>query len=578
MSMNLQPVSTDPEALLAGLDPEQRVVAESLGGPVCVLAGAGTGKTRAITHRIAYGVATGTFAANRVLALTFTTRAAAELRSRLRVLGAHGVSARTFHSAALSQLNYFWPHTVGGAFPTLISGKGKLLGQLAEARRLRLDTAALRDLAAEIEWRKVSGLSIEQYAASDRPGIGSISLEQVATLQQGYEDLKDERKQLDFEDVLLTCVGMIHSEASVAMQVREQFRHFVVDEYQDVSPLQQQLLDAWLGPRNDLCVVGDASQTIYTFAGARSSYLLDFERNYHDATIVRLERNYRSTAPIIKDANALMRGRAGALELRAADTASSTEGPGRPAATPAPITARFRDDLAEARGVVSRIIELHESGTDLADIAILFRVNVQSSVFEQALNEAGLAFRMHGGTRFFDRPEIRQALMELRGASVSIVGEPLFKSVSDVLRAHGWTVDPPEQPGALRERWEALNTLMDLVDRAAPGTTLRVFTDELLERQAAGAEPTQQAVTLATMHSAKGLEWETVFLVGLSEGLVPISYATTETMVDEERRLMYVGITRARSRLMLSWAEGAPRGSGSRVPSRFLTEMGHPTR
>ncbi|RLP76601.1 ATP-dependent helicase [Mycetocola tolaasinivorans] len=587
----MTPSSTDPEALLAGLDPEQRVVAEALGGPVCVLAGAGTGKTRAITHRIAYGVATGAFAANRVLALTFTTRAAAELRSRLRVLGAHGVSARTFHSAALSQLNYFWPHTVGGAFPTLISGKGKLLGQLAEARRLRLDTAALRDLAAEIEWRKVSGLSIEQYAASDRPGIGSISLEQVAVLQQGYEDLKDERRQLDFEDVLLACVGMIHSEASVAMQVREQFRHFVVDEYQDVSPLQQQLLDAWLGPRNDLCVVGDASQTIYTFAGARSSYLLDFERTHHNATMVRLERNYRSTAPIIRDANALMRGRPGALELRAAepdaagsDPVATSAGRGGASASPArlaapaPTAARFRDDISEARAIVTRILELREGGMDLADIAILFRVNVQSSAFEQALTEAEIPFRMHGATRFFERPEIRQALMELRGASVSIIGEPLFKSVSDVLRAHGWTVDAPEQPGAMRDRWEALNTLMNLVDRAAPGTTLRAFTDELLERQAAGAEPTQQAVTLATIHSAKGLEWETVFLVGLSEGLMPITYATTDEMVEEERRLMYVGITRARTRLMLSWAEAAPRGGGLRAPSRFLTEMGHPPR
>ncbi|UCR89075.1 ATP-dependent helicase [Mycetocola spongiae] len=569
------PSPTDPEALLAGLDPEQRVAAEALRGPVCVLAGAGTGKTRAITHRIAYGVASGTYAANRVLALTFTTRAAAELRSRLRQLGAGAVSARTFHSAALSQLNYFWPHTVGGQFPTLITGKAKMLGQLAESRTLRLDTATLRDLAAEIEWRKVSGLSIEQYAASDRAGIGNLSLTQVAELQQGYEDLKDGRRQLDFEDVLLACVGMIHSEASVALQVREQYRFFVVDEYQDVSPLQQQLLDAWLGDRNDVCVVGDASQTIYSFAGAQSSYLLEFPQRHRGTTLVQLERNYRSTEPIVDSANRLMRGRPGALVLRAA-TPEAAEPPAaaRKPAWPEPEVSRFRDDMAEARGVAQQILERERAGTAFADMAVLFRVNVQSGAFEQALTEAGIPFRLHGGARFFDRPEVRQALMELRGASVSIVGEPLFKSVSDVLRSQGWTVDPPESAGALRDRWEALNAIMNLVDQAAPDTTLRRFTDDLLERQAGQHEPTMPAVTLATVHSAKGLEWEAVFLAGLSEGLIPISYATTFEAIDEERRLMYVGITRARSFLGLSWSERGPRANGLREPSRFLTEIG----
>ncbi|MDQ1607569.1 MAG: ATP-dependent helicase UvrD/PcrA, partial [Microbacteriaceae bacterium] len=266
------------DALLAGLDEQQRVAAEALLGPVCILAGAGTGKTRAITHRIAYGVATGAYAPNRVMALTFTSRAAAELRGRLRHLGAGGVAARTFHAAALSQLNFFWPQVIGGQLPSVLDSKGRLLGQASERLGLKVDTATLRDVAAEIEWRKVSGLSIDQYAGriQDRNIPGSMSAEQLLLLQQSYEDFKDERRQFDFEDVLLACAGMIESEPSVAMQVREQYRFFVVDEYQDVSPLQQQLLDLWLGGRRDVCVVGDASQTIYTFAGATPDYLLGF--------------------------------------------------------------------------------------------------------------------------------------------------------------------------------------------------------------------------------------------------------------------------------------------------------------
>src|SRR5680860_492359 len=315
-------MSVTPESLLDGLDEQQRVAAEALIGPVCMLAGAGTGKTRAITHRIAYGVMSGAYAPNRVMALTFTSRSASELRGRLRQLGAGGVAARTFHSAALSQLNYFWPHVVGGQAPRILDGKGRLLGHAAETLKLKLDTATLRDLAAEIEWRKTSGLSVEEYGSGlhKRSLPGRLDLGQVVAMHEAYEHLKDGRKQIDFEDVLLAMAGMIKSEASVAMQVREQYRFFVVDEYQDVSPLQQDLLALWLGDRRDLCVVGDASQTIYSFAGARSDYLLDFPKRYEDATVVRLEQNYRSSPPIVQAANQLMRGRPGALVLHAALT------------------------------------------------------------------------------------------------------------------------------------------------------------------------------------------------------------------------------------------------------------------
>lgn len=557
--------------LLAGLDDQQRVAAEALIGPVCMLAGAGTGKTRAITHRIAYGVVTGAYAPNRVMALTFTSRSAAELRGRLRQLGAGGVAARTFHAAALSQLNYFWPHVVGGQAPRILDAKARLLGHVAETLHLKIDTATLRDLAAEIEWRKTSGLSIEQYGAGigGRALPGRLDLEQVVAMQERYERLKDERKQIDFEDVLLAMAGMIEAEPSVALQVREQYRFFVVDEFQDVSPLQHSLLLLWLGERRDLCVVGDASQTIYSFAGARSEYLLEFPGRYEDATVVRLEQNYRSTGAIVATANQLMRGRPGALTLQAATVAGDTVAAGTP-----PVVRDFASDIAEARGIAQAVADLIAGGTRPEDIAILFRINVQAAVLETALGDLGVSFQIRGSRRFFDLPEVKQAVMSLRAASVSIVGEPLFKSVSDVLRSLGWSQSAPDAPGAVRNRWESLNALMGLVDQAAAGTTFRQFTDELMERQAGQHEPTVSAVTLSTMHSAKGLEWEAVFVIGLSEGLVPITYASGPLQVDEERRLLYVGITRARKRLALSWAAAGPQQRAPRERSRFLTELG----
>ncbi|HWU47521.1 MAG TPA: ATP-dependent helicase [Humibacter sp.] len=568
------------ERLLDGLDEQQRSAAETLLGPVRVLAGAGTGKTRAITHRIAYGVASGVYAPNRVMALTFTARAASELRSRLRHLGAGPVVARTFHSAALSQLSYFWPLTVGGTAPRVLDGKARVLGQAAERLRIKVDTATLRDIAAEIEWRKVSAMSIEDYAkALQRPPgwtgptretPGKLTAEQAIDLHRTYETLKDERKQIDFEDVLLVTAGMIEAEPSVAMHVHEQYRFFVVDEYQDVSPLQQNLLDLWLGERRDLCVVGDASQTIYSFAGASSSFLLDFGSRYPDAALIRLEQNYRSSVPIVDTANRLMRGRPGSLTLHAVTQA--TPAPGITSDIPA--ISAHATDLAEARAVATDIRSAIDRGAAPESMAILYRINVQAAALENALNEVDVSYQIRGAKRFFDLPEVKQAVLTLRGASVSVMGEPLFKSVSDVLRSLGWTEQAPQARGAVRDRWEALNAIMGLADQAVPGTTFRRFTDELLERQAAQHEPTLSAVTLATVHSAKGLEWDAVYLIGLSEGLLPISYATNFDQVDEERRLFYVGITRARRRLWLSWARRVAQRSGEVEPSRFLAELG----
>jgi DNA helicase II / ATP-dependent DNA helicase PcrA len=557
------------DAILESLDEQQRLAASTLLGPVCLLAGAGTGKTRAITHRIAYGVASGVYPPGRVMALTFTTRAAGELRSRLRQLGAGGVAARTFHSTALSQLNFFWPHVVGGTMPRLLDSKARLLAHAADAVKLRLDTATLRDAAAEIEWRKVSRLSIEQYAkaAESRVLPPALSIAKAVDLQRAYENLKDERRQIDFEDVLLATAGMIESEPRVAQQVREQYRFFVVDEYQDVSPLQHDLLQLWLGERNDLCVVGDASQTIYSFAGATPDYLLGFGVAHQDAVIVRLEQNYRSTPAIVESANRLMRGRPGALSLH-----SVQDDQGK---TPS-ITA-YDSDGAEARAVANAVSAEIAAGVRAQDIAILYRINVQATVIEAALEDAGISYLLRGAKRFFELPEVKQALMLLKGASVNTIREPLFKTVSDVLRSLGWTQDPPELRGAVLDKWESLNALMQLAEEAGGDVSLREFVDELFERQAGQHDPTREAVTLATLHSAKGLEWDSVHIVGLAEGFLPIGYAKTEAAIDEERRLLYVGVTRARKRLALSWAATAGNVGGGRAgqrqPSRFLAEL-----
>jgi DNA helicase-2/ATP-dependent DNA helicase PcrA len=560
-----------PEQLLAALDERQREVAQTLLGPVCVLAGAGTGKTRAITHRIAYGVATGAYDPQRVLALTFTTRASGELLGRLRGLGAEGVAARTFHSAALRQLHYFWPIVVGGTPPRVLEGKGALLGQAAGALKLNLDTAGLRDSAAEIEWRKVSRLSIDDYAraAHTRTLPSRLSVDAMVSLQKMYETIKDERKQIDFEDVLLATAGMIESEPRVADQVRSQYRFFVVDEYQDVSPLQHDLLMLWLGGRRELCVVGDASQTIYSFAGATSDYLVRFGSEYPEARVVRLEDNYRSTAAVVTLANRLMRGRPGALTLHAASDAGTQRG-----ATPS-IT-KHVDDAAEAASIAQSIARRIADGTPPESIAVLYRINTQSIALESALTRFGVPVQTRADSRFFDQTEVKQAIMLLRGASISITDEPLFKSVSDVLRGLGWRQDPPEGGGAERSKWESMNALLGLAEEAPSGATLPDFVRELQRRQEQQHAPTRSAVTLSTLHAAKGLEWDVVHIAGLSEGLVPIVFAQGLEAIDEERRLFYVGITRARVALELSWAQRALTARAERSPSRFLDEVRAP--
>ncbi|MCD9873814.1 ATP-dependent DNA helicase UvrD2 [Streptomyces guryensis] len=569
-----------PDAVLEGLDPEQREVATTLRGPVCVLAGAGTGKTRAITHRIAYGVRAGILQPSTVLAVTFTNRAAGEMRGRLRQLGTAGVQARTFHSAALRQLQYFWPKAVGGSMPRLIDRKIQLVADAAAACRIRLDRGELRDVTAEIEWSKVTQTVPADYApAAAKAGRDTPrDPAEIAQLYSVYEDLKRDRSVIDFEDVLLLTVAILQDRHDIADQVRSQYQHFVVDEYQDVSPLQQRLLELWLGERDNLCVVGDASQTIYSFTGATPDHLLDFRIRHPGATVVKLVRDYRSTPQVVHLANGLLaqaRGRAADHRL---ELISQRE-PG-----PEPGYTEYTDEPAEAEGAARRIRELMDTGVPAGEIAILFRTNSQSETYEQALADAGVPYQLRGAERFFDRPEVRKAGVALRGAARFGGNDSLLDDAVDlpsqvraVLSGEGWTPQPPAGSGAVRERWDSLAALVNLAHdfaAAKPGATLGDLVAELDERANAQHAPTVQGVTLASLHSAKGLEWDVVFLVGVAEGMMPITYAKTDEQIEEERRLLYVGVTRAREHLHVSWSlSRSPGGRPNRRPSRFLAGL-----
>ncbi len=562
------------DAVLAGLDPEQREVATTLIGPVCVLAGAGTGKTRALTHRIAYGVHSGVYTAQQVLAVTFTARAAGEMRTRLRDLGIGGVQARTFHAAALRQLQYFWPQAVGGALPPLLDHKARLVGEAASRLRLQVDRAAIRDLSAEIEWSKVSMLTPEDYpvaaARVRRSGAAGMDSQAVSRVLRVYEEVKTDRGVIDFEDVLLLTAGILDERPDIAATVRAQYRTFVVDEYQDVSGLQQRLLDLWLGERKDLCVVGDASQTIYSFAGADPAHLLQFRTRYPDAALIKLVRDYRSTPQVVGLANGLLdRAPAAARTARVELVAQRPPGP-------PPEFTEYDDDVAEAEGLARRIKALVDAGLPAREVAVLFRTNGQSEPLEQALAEVGIGYVLRGGERFFSRKEVRDAVLLLRGAARGEDGTSgLGEAVRGVLGSGGWAEHPPAAAGAVRERWASLQALVALADQlqvSQPGAGLAELVAELEERAAAQHAPTVDGVTLASLHAAKGLEWDVVALVGLSEGLMPISFAAdSEAAVEEERRLLYVGVTRARERVLLSWTRArTPGGRAGRRPSRFL--------
>ena len=540
------------DEILAALDPDQRAVALASRGPVCVIAGAGTGKTRAITHRIAYAAAIGTMDPQKVLALTFTAKAAGEMRARLRSLGVPTVAARTIHSAALKQLLYFWPSVFGGRTPDLITTKTGFLTEAINRAGLSDSVRAtnrelMRDIASEIEWAKVSQVAPSDYVdeISKRMQKPRVLPEQMVQIYTAYESVKKQELAIDFEDVLLLCAAMLEEEREVRERVQDQYRYFTIDEYQDVSPVQQRLINAWLGKRNDICVVGDPAQTIYSFAGATPVFLNTFTQRFPDAEVIRLSTGYRSTPEITFAANALLRHGAMGQEL-VAQNEHGTQ----------PSVVGYSDDAAEVNGVLSEITDLLSAGTPPHEVAILARTNSQLKSVERAMQKVNLPYQVRSTERFFDRREVRDFLSEVRKASV-IPAE-----------GQGWIDElrTLAQPYLTGEAIDGIAALLHLAreldgDENFTPKTLRGYLREVEDRVQQNNPPTMPVITLATLHAAKGLEWERVFLIGASEGQLPVSDAS----IDEERRLFYVGITRAKADLHISYRKS---------PSPFLRESG----
>ena len=585
-----------PEAVLAALDPEQREVALATRGPVCVIAGAGTGKTRAIAHRVAYAVRTGVVNPGHVLAVTFTTRAAGELRGRLRQLDGPGgsglaqVAARTFHSAALRQLVHFWPVTIGGRPPAVLDSKVALLAEAARAARVPATGPELRDLATEVEWAKVLQVRPEDYAAAaaSHGRTPPVDHQAAGRVYAAYENLRRDRHLVDFESVLELTAAILAGHPVAAAEMRDRYRYFVVDEFQDVNPLQKLLLDVWAGDRDDVCVVGDPRQTIYSFTGATSGYLTGFAAEYPHATVVKLVRNYRSTPEVVDCANRLAQGRTG--WGRGGRAGLAPQGDGGPplvaqrASGPPAEFSEYDDEAAEAAAVAARARQWMDSGLPPRDMAVLVRVNAQTERFEQAFADAGVPCQVRGAQRFFDRAEVRQATGLLRAAAKSArapdesggsgPAQYAAAEVRHVLAGIGLTREPPSGRGAARDRWESLAALAQLAEdhcAAAPGASLADVVAELARRAVAEHAPQVEGVTVASLHAAKGLEWDVVFLPGLTEGNLPIVHADSDEAVAEERRLLYVGVTRARQQVLLSWPLARlPGGRRNRTPSRFL--------
>jgi DNA helicase II / ATP-dependent DNA helicase PcrA len=547
------------EEILEALDNEQRAVALATRGPVCVIAGAGTGKTRAITHRIAYAAAIGTMDPHKVLALTFTARAAGEMRSRLRSLGVPSVAARTIHAAALKQLTFFWPQVFGGRTPDLLTTKSGFLSEAIKRAQLQGELSItsrdlLRDIATEIEWAKVSQVAPSDYLSESqkRTVKPRINPEQLAKVYTAYESVKHQERAIDFEDVLLLTTAMIEEEREVRERVQDQYRFFTVDEYQDISPLQQRLINAWLGSRQELCVVGDPAQTIYSFAGATPVFLNSFTQRFPEAEVVRLTTGYRSTPEIIFTANSILRKGAMGSELVAINDHGSK-----------PTINAYNDESAEITGIVRDITKLISEGTPAQEIAVLARTNNQLNGLEKAMNAANLPYQVRNTERFFDRKEVRDFLKQVRTASVIPTEGVVWL---DELR----TLAQPFLTGGAIDGIAALLHLARELDTDSGFTpkNLRTYLREVEDRVQQNNPPTMPVTTLATLHAAKGLEWERVFLMGVSDGILPLENNSTtgdQASIDEERRLFYVGITRAKSDLRLSY-----RGKAS----RFLAEAG----
>lgn len=549
--------------ILEALDPEQRVVATQLDSPVVVLAGAGTGKTRAVTHRIAHAVSTGRYSPTATLAVTFTTRAAGEMRARLAGLGVRGTQARTIHSAALRQCQFFWPQAFGVSFPAVAENTFGLVARAAHQVLGSSETALVRDLEAEISWAKTSNVTPAHYVEmAETRSVNGAGPSQVANVMTLYEKAKLTEGTVDFNDILLCNAALLSEHEEIAQRIRDTYRHFVVDEYQDVSALQHRLIQLWVDGRPDVCVVGDPNQAIHSFAGADPGYLLRFADEFPEAKTVRLVRNYRSSPEVIGAANRVLGARSGAAgALRA-----TREG------GPAPSFHGAPDEATEAGDVARWLRSCQQAGTRWSELAVLYRINAQAPALEAALTERGIPYTVRGTERFYDRSEVRQAITEVGRVTQRDEDAPPTQVLEAVLTGLGWKPEAPSGQGRQRERWESLLALRTMVaDEAAKrdGWSAAGALAWLQERASWQAAPVAEAVTLSTLHAAKGLEWDGVAIVGVREGMIPFVLAQEEPALSEERRLLYVGFTRARRDLRISWS--AARGKATR--SRFIADQ-----
>jgi DNA helicase-2/ATP-dependent DNA helicase PcrA len=546
-------------ALLSGLNDRQREAVTTEATPLAILAGAGSGKTRVLTRRIAWQAATGRIDAAHTVAVTFTRKAAGELSDRLRALGVgRQVTAGTFHALALAQLRRRWADR-GQGVPTLLERKARLLVPMLGRGGDVLSRAA--DLAGEIEWAKARLVPPDGYEGAATLSGRSVPLpaQQVAELYQRYEADKARKGLIDFDDLIWQLGAALESDPDFADATRWRFRHFFVDEFQDVNPAQFRLLRAWLGPGQDLCVVGDDDQAVYGFTGADASYLVGFAVHFPGAALIRLEENYRSTPQILAAANAVLPGGPRTKKHLRATLADG----------PLPKVIAYASEVDEARGVARSLQDGHGPGVAWSSMAVLYRTNAQSAPFEAALRAAGIPFRVRGAARFLERPDTVAALEELRRQAQAAPGLAFAGLLAGLAE---WAAGEPDER---RDHAEALIRLGQeyLAGEAGEGS-LEGFMVHLAATLA-DDDPVanREAVELLTFHKAKGLEWPTVFVTGLERGLVPIAYAETPAALAEERRLLYVAITRAERNLRLSWARRRSVGARtlSRQPSAYLS-------
>jgi len=558
------PGDEEVRRLLAGCDETQRLAITTPATPLLVVAGAGSGKTRVLTRRIARRVLDGSAVAAHVLALTFTRRAAGELRARLRALGlADPVAAGTFHALALRELRNIAADR-GDRPPVVLDSKTRLLAGLVPPARHDL----LATIAAEIDWAKARRIAPEAYpaaaTAAGRPSVAGRA--RVAELFAAYESEKRKRRVLDFDDLLTTLATRIEQDRDVASMQRWRFRHLFVDELQDVSPSQLRLLHAWLGGREDLCAVGDPHQAIYAWSGAEPGVLSSFAEHFPGASVVHLDANYRSSPQVVAVATAALHGPDAARRALVPTTRSDGS---------VPTITCFTSDADERAGVVAALRRTSRPGRRWSCSAVLARTNAQLAELRRSFDDAGIPSRTGAAGGLLARPEVRSVLARAHDRSNVAAFYALVDDLDLDLRAagSGQAGTGSEADPEAREALESLAALAHEYRDEDPHPTLDGFAS--WARATLRSDPALgdgDAVTLSTFHRAKGLEWPVVFVTGLEAGLVPLASARSPDALEEERRLLYVALSRAGEELHCSWALHRDLGgrTTTREPSPFL--------